>query len=236
MPRRFKLAPVQWRFSRSGPDQPVRTGPARTAALASRARHGANRADIAEQILEEAAVAAQCRRLVAIGIDPHDLFHAAPFDAGDIARRIEVHLHDELGIGARPGERPLLGVDRHVVPGRLAELALERRLPQRLFHGKAVVHAGLHRIGQRGIDQIAAMVANARTSAGQHRKRHRRNAPHHQPIIAHSRTPLLDPGLRPGYGRHPVCLRARVPYIAQALGAKRRNRNGQRDATWPQAI
>src|SRR3546814_10362514 len=51
----------------------------------------ADGADIAEDILEEAAFAAERRRLVAFGADLADQLEPGAIDRGDIARRSEEH-------------------------------------------------------------------------------------------------------------------------------------------------
>src|SRR4051794_32580483 len=46
---------------------------------------GADLTDVAEQILQEAALAPERRRLVAVGADPHDLLDAGPVGRDDVA-------------------------------------------------------------------------------------------------------------------------------------------------------
>src|SRR5688500_14303609 len=101
------------------------------AALAAADPGGTNLTDIAEQVLEEAALATQRRRLLVLGVDPRDLLEPAAFGSDHITRSVEANReHGVLG-DARVGERPLAGGAGDVVPNRLAELALEARLAER---------------------------------------------------------------------------------------------------------
>ena len=62
------------------------------AALLRRARtRRANRADVAENIFKEAALTAQRRGLVAIGVELADQFDPGAVDRRDIALRIKAH-------------------------------------------------------------------------------------------------------------------------------------------------
>ena len=81
-------------------------------ATARCATTSADRADIAEQILEEAALTAQRRGLVAIGVELDDLFLAGQPNRPDVARRIEIDLEDRLFGNPRAAERRLRGRDQ----------------------------------------------------------------------------------------------------------------------------
>src|SRR5690606_24787352 len=70
----------RWRFNPSSGWR-RRSAPCAAAAHARRA----DLADIAEQVLQEAALAAQRRRLVVLRIDPRDLIHAPAVGGDDVA-------------------------------------------------------------------------------------------------------------------------------------------------------
>src|SRR5688500_7979943 len=105
-----------WRASRSSmaadmgdPDRsfnPWLGSAAAAAALPAADARCADLADIAEQILEEAALAAQGRRFVVLGADARDLLHPGAIGGDHVPRRVEAHReHGVLG-DARSGERP----------------------------------------------------------------------------------------------------------------------------------
>src|SRR3546814_1290923 len=83
-----------------------RGGVLRPGVAARRPAHaaGADRADIAEDILEEAAVAAEGRRLVAFRIDLAHQFEPGSVDGRDIAGRIEADAQHLLRHRTRIGE------------------------------------------------------------------------------------------------------------------------------------
>ena len=84
--------------------------------------------------------------LLAIGIEPGDLFHPGLVDAGNVACRVEADAQDRLVMGMGALERFLAGVLRNVEPALVAELADKAWAAQRRFHRLAVVDARLHRI------------------------------------------------------------------------------------------
>src|SRR3546814_9839630 len=85
----------------------------------------ADRADVAEQILEESGFAAKGGGLVAHHGDVHDILHAVPRDVAHRALRIELddkhHLLTRLG----PVETELARFPRNIIPGVLVELSSE---------------------------------------------------------------------------------------------------------------
>src|SRR3546814_16211755 len=100
---------------------------------AGRARtRRADRADIAENILEEAAFAAERRRLVAFGADLADQLEPGAIDRGDIARFIEPDAQHLLIDRARPREGELARFARDIIIFVRAELADKSRTAERL--------------------------------------------------------------------------------------------------------
>src|SRR3546814_12537694 len=86
------------------------------AITAGRARaRCADGADIAEDILEEAAFAAERRRLVAFGADLADQLEPGAIDRGDISRFIETDAQNLLVDRARPREGELARFARDVI-------------------------------------------------------------------------------------------------------------------------
>src|SRR6185436_8008799 len=85
----------------------------------------ADRADIAEQLLEQAAMAAQGRRAVVAGVDIGDQLEPGAVDALDIAAGVEADVEHDLLRRARHVEGELAGVARDVIPVALVELADE---------------------------------------------------------------------------------------------------------------
>src|SRR5829696_1911832 len=66
-------------------------------AAAAREAGLADRADVAEQLIEEAAIATECRSFVADRIDRGDQLLAAVLDRDDVAGLIEAHVKNSLG-------------------------------------------------------------------------------------------------------------------------------------------
>src|SRR5690606_10444984 len=93
--------------------------------LAAGAAHArrSDLADVAEQVLQEAAFAPESRSLVARGADPRDLFQPAAFGADHVAGVIEADCQHRMLGNPGGGERLLAGRARHVVPHRVTELA-----------------------------------------------------------------------------------------------------------------
>src|SRR6185436_8557353 len=90
-------------------------------------------ADVAEQLVEEAALASQ-RRSLAIGrIDRRDQLLAGLVDANHVAGLVEADAVECLLRNSRVAERELVGVARHIIPVVGRELAGERRPTERLF-------------------------------------------------------------------------------------------------------
>src|SRR3546814_8038282 len=71
------------------------------------------------------------------------------------------HLLTRLG----PVETELARFPRNIIPGVLVELRLERGATKRLHHRIAIVHAGLYRLDQGGVGDIALVVAHAGAAA-----------------------------------------------------------------------
>src|SRR3546814_11229013 len=98
--------------------------------------------------------------------DVHDILHAVPRDVAHRALRIELddkhHLLTRLG----PVETELARFPRNIIPGVLVELRLERGATKRLHHRIAIVHAGLYRLDQGGVGDIALVVAHAGAAIG----------------------------------------------------------------------
>src|SRR3546814_21172798 len=86
-----------------------RDGSGRITGAASARAASADRADVAEQILEESGFAAKGGGLVAHHGDVHDILHAVPRDVAHRALRIELddkhHLLTRLGPVERSEER-----------------------------------------------------------------------------------------------------------------------------------
>ena len=101
----------------------AKSGPARSAATAAAHPGSTDRADIAEQVFDESALAAKGRGLVPVRIEHNDLFSRSLVNSGDIARAVETHPQDLLLAGLRPLEGDLASILRDVIPGRLTELA-----------------------------------------------------------------------------------------------------------------
>src|SRR3546814_10002282 len=103
------------------------------AITAGRARaRCADGADIAEDILEEAAFAAERRRLVAFGADLADQLEPGAIDRGDIARFIEADAQNLLRERARPREGELARFARDIIIFGGAERDEERRTAEGL--------------------------------------------------------------------------------------------------------
>src|SRR3546814_2083180 len=87
----YEMRISDWSSDVCSSDLLRRGGVLRPGVAARRPAHaaGADRADIAEDILEEAAVAAEGRRLVAFRIDLAHQFEPGSVDGRDIAGRIE---------------------------------------------------------------------------------------------------------------------------------------------------
>src|SRR5688572_4535036 len=148
-----------------------------SAAPASRGT-GANLADVAEQILEKAAVAAERRGLVVLGVDPRDLLHAGALDVDDVVGRVEVHGEHRLPGDLGRARRSLRGRARHVVPHWLAELADEAGAAERALDRLAVVDARLDRLQQDLVGEVAAMSRDLDATGRQQRRAEHRPDPH----------------------------------------------------------
>ena len=124
---------------------------------------------------------------------------------------------------ARAGAKVTLFARRQ---GLLTELALDRGLAERLFHRQTVVNAGQHRLGQRRVDQIAAVIVDIAASADTRHQHASQTRPHSSG--AHDsgpglHFPLATPRchLKSHLSNLPeqitaprvVCLRARAAYI-----------------------
>src|SRR4029079_4096569 len=101
-------------------------------------------ADIVEQFFEEAALAAQDRRLLPGRLDVHHQFLAGALHGGDIALLVEAdeqyRLLRDMGIA----ERELVHVARNIIPVVGRELASETWPAKRLFNRILIVHARLN--------------------------------------------------------------------------------------------
>src|SRR5687768_2990462 len=189
---------------------PCADSAAPAAALPAADPRGADLADIAEQVLEEAALAAERRRLVAFRADPRDLLEPAALGGDHVAGGVEAYRqHGVLG-DARGGERALAGGAGDVVPHRLAELALEARLTERALDGIAVVDAGLDRLEDHLVGKVA-LVVDDRAAA-----RHQHGRAEHNTDAQNSRHSSTSPPWR--------------LYPARALGPARIAGNG---SCWP---
>src|SRR5262245_2128152 len=109
-------------------------------------------ADIAEQLIEEAALAAEGRSLAVRRFDRCDHVLARPVDGNDVARLVEADVID--GLLGDPGiaEGELVGVARDIIPVVGRKLAGERRPAERLHNRFLIVHPGLDRAGELRID------------------------------------------------------------------------------------
>src|SRR3546814_13360412 len=87
-------------------------------ATGSTRTRSADLADIAEKILEEAAFAAQRRRLVSIGLEIGHPVNPGTVNRGDIARVVEPDRHYTVIPDARTHERLPPGDAADIVPGR----------------------------------------------------------------------------------------------------------------------
>ena len=119
-------------------------------------------ANIAEEFLEEAALAPQRLGFLAGWVDLGDLLHPTALNRDDIARRIKAYPHGRLLRGCWRVERILARVARKIIIILRAKLADPCGATQRLFHRIAIIHARLNRIRQRWIRNIALMAHNPR--------------------------------------------------------------------------
>src|SRR4051812_45174045 len=131
----------------------------------------ANAADITEQLLEEAALAAQRRGLLARRFEVHHQFLAGVLDRGDIALLVEADDHHRLLPDAGVAERDLVDVAGDVIPVVRAELADKARPAERLFNRILIVDARLDRAGHLGIEDDAFVLTHLRAARQQHRRR-----------------------------------------------------------------
>ena len=134
-------------------------------ALPRRRVAGADLADIAEQFLDKAALAAQRRGLVAFGVNPRDLLHAAAVDLFDVAGGIETDNEDRLAEHLGLGKGILAGDPADIIPFLCIELRRKGRPAQRLGNRIAIVDPGLDRRQQRFIDQVTLVLADTRTTS-----------------------------------------------------------------------
>src|SRR5205085_241974 len=129
----------------------------RPAAAAAREPGRSDRPDSAEQLLEEALLAAERRRAPLGRRHVHHKLLARAFDRGDIAGLIETDMEDELLLHPRIAEGDLLGIARDIIPVVGRELTGEARPAEQLFDRCLVVDAGLDRTCQLRIDDRAFM-------------------------------------------------------------------------------
>src|SRR3546814_15901832 len=119
-----------------------RDGSGRITGAASARAASADRADVAEQILEESGFAATGGGLVAHHGDVHDILHAVPRDVAHRALRIALddkhHLLTRLG----PVETELARFPPNIIPGVLVELRLDSGAPKRTPHRIPLAHPG----------------------------------------------------------------------------------------------
>src|SRR5688572_3244564 len=99
--------------------------------------------DIAENLVEEAAVAAERRSLVVNRVDLRHQRLVGPVDRGNVAGGVEADMDHVLVRDLLAAERDRLGVARHIIPVVRVELAGERRAAERLGHRILVVDANL---------------------------------------------------------------------------------------------
>jgi hypothetical protein len=126
----------------------------------------ADLADIAEQLLEEAAVATQGRGLLVGGVDRGDLFQPLLVHRGDVAGFVEADVENGLLVRTRLVEAVIAVLAGDIIPVTLVELADEAGAAKRRDDRIAIVGAGLDRGDQRLIDQLALMVAHLGAGGG----------------------------------------------------------------------
>lgn len=134
-----------------------------TAACSAHAT-GADRANITEDFIKQAPVAAQRGRLVARGGDFRNLLQTHAIDRDDIACSIEPDVKNGLRRRFGIGEGQCAHVARHIIPVLVAKLRREAGTTQRAFDRSPIVDSGLDRINQQLIHLISLMGANARAA------------------------------------------------------------------------
>src|SRR6185437_8903487 len=124
---------------KNGREEARQTSVGATASGAARAAAGADRADIAEQLVEEAFLPPERRSGAVAGIKGQDQLLAGALDRGDVALGIEADEHHELLGNTRIAEGELVGVARHIIPVVRRELAGQRRSSEKLLDGFLIV-------------------------------------------------------------------------------------------------
>src|SRR3569623_2049497 len=146
-------------------------------ASAPRASTCADRADVAEEVFEEAALTPQGRGLVVLRTDAHDLVDPPGVELGVIARGIEADRDHAVLVDHRPAEGGLPGVAADVIPHRRPELAGEGRAAEGLLDRLAVVADRLDGHDQQRGGNVAAVIDNGRAAGGEERRRQHRTDP-----------------------------------------------------------
>src|SRR3546814_3848188 len=126
-----------------------RDGSGRITGAASARAASADRADVAEQILEESGFAAKGGGLVAHHGDVHDILHAVPRDVAHRSLRIELDDHHHLLTRPGPVDTELARFPRNLITRVLVELLLEIGATMRLTHRILIVHLWLYLMDQR---------------------------------------------------------------------------------------
>src|SRR5579884_739188 len=93
---------------------------------------GADRADVAEQLVKQAAVTAEGRSLVAARMDRGDLLHADMIDRGDVAILVEMDVQDRLVGQVRLAVAHVPRVAGYIIPVVLVEGSGEARPAERV--------------------------------------------------------------------------------------------------------
>src|SRR5688572_19151542 len=127
----------------------------------------ADRAAVAQQPVEEAALAAKRRGPRVDRVDRGDQLLPAAVDGDDVAGLVEADVEHRLVVDSDAAHGDGLGVARHIVPVVGIELAGEAWPAERLGDRILVVDADLDRRGELPVDDRAAMLVNAGAAARQ---------------------------------------------------------------------
>src|SRR5687767_13334196 len=160
-------------------------------------------ADVAEDLVEEAAVAAERRSLVVDRVDLRHQSLVGAVDRNHVAGGIEANMDHVLVQDLLAAEGDRLGIARHIIPIVGIELAGEGRTAKRLGHRILVVDADLDGRSQFLVEHIAAVLLRPDATAEQGDARHRQAQADH-PRHHETETPLNAANLLCG-GAASIC-------------------------------
>src|SRR4249919_3882377 len=144
------------------------------AALAWQAR-GADGSDVAEQLFEEAALAAESRSFLTGRVDVHDQFPPRLLDRRHIPLPIETDDHHRLLGHVRIAECDLVHVSRYIIPVVGRELASETWAAESLLDRILVVDSRLNCAGHLRIEDHAFVRTKLRAPGEHYSRRENRH-------------------------------------------------------------